>query len=68
MSWTQPDFTTGWLQKASAAPPPTSISVGVQPEPEFYNNSTARVFAPRGGTASIECQVKNLGDRAVSRK
>ena len=34
--------------------------------PQFYNNNTAMVYAPSGGTAAIECQVKKLGDRAVS--
>ena len=34
--------------------------------PQFDSNSTVEVFAPRGGTASIECHVFNLGDRAVS--
>jgi len=35
-------------------------------QPQFDNNTTVAVFAPRGGTATIECHVSNLGDRAVS--
>ena len=52
MSWTR-------------TPGPSLVSdEGVSPQ--FYNNNTAMVYAPSGGTAAIECQVKNLGDRVVS--
>jgi len=34
--------------------------------PHFLSNDTVKVWAPKGGTASIECHVANLGDRAVS--
>jgi len=66
MSWTEPEFSTAWRrpQKLSFTPHTTSTSDLAQPQ--FYNNSTTKIFAPRGGTASIECHVKNLGDRAVS--
>jgi hypothetical protein len=36
--------------------------------PSFVSNSTERIFAPRGGTATIECHVRHLGDRAVRRQ
>jgi len=34
--------------------------------PRFLSNDTVKVWAPKGGTAAIECHVANLGDRAVS--
>ena len=40
---------------------PTSSS-----QPQFSSNRTGIVFAPRGGTASLECHVSNLGDSVVS--
>ena len=33
--------------------------------PSFQTNSSDTVFAPWGGTATIQCTVRNLGDRAV---
>ena len=67
MSWTEPDFFPAWKrpQKLGLTPPTTTYSA-LHVQPQFYNNSTNKVYAPRGGTASIECHVKNLGDRAVS--
>ena len=67
MSWTEPDFSTAWRRPQKLAlTPSTTAPSEFQVQPHFDNNSTTKVFAPRGGTASIECHVKNLGDRAVS--
>ena len=67
MSWTEPKFSNAWRRPQNLAlMPPTTTTGDLQIQPQFYNNSTTKVFAPKGGTASIECHVKNLGDRAVS--
>ena len=67
MSWTEPDFSTGRKRPQKLAlTPPTTTSSELHVQPQFDNNSTTKVYAPRGGTASVECHVKNLGDRAVS--
>ena len=59
MSWTR-------SQELSGVTPGPSLVSDEGVSPQFYNNNTAMVYAPSGGTAAIECQVKNLGDRAVS--
>ena len=67
MSWTEPEFSTTWKRPQKLGlTPRTTTSSALHVQPIFYNNSTTKVYAPRGGTASIECHVKNLGDRAVS--
>ena len=71
MSWTEPDFSSAWRRQQKqkqklALTPPTTASSALHDHPQFDNNSTTKVYAPKGGTASIECHVKNLGDRAVS--
>ena len=61
MSWTTADIYSSQQSQENKA----SMSA-LHVKPQFVNNSTAEVFAPRGGTASIECHVQNLGDRVVS--
>jgi hypothetical protein len=46
--------------------PPMTTSSDLLVQLQFDNNRTTKVFAPRKGTASIEGNVKNVGDRAVS--
>ena len=67
MSWTEPDFSSAWRrpQKLALTPPATTSSA-LHVQPQFDNNSTTKVYAPKEGTAYIECHVKNLGNRAVS--
>ena len=54
MSWTEPDFSPAWKspQKLALTPPITTSS-DLHVQPQFDNNSTTKVYAPRGGTASI---------------
>jgi hypothetical protein len=44
---------------------PAARAAGLLVLPSFVSNSTEKIFAPRGGTATIECHVRHLGDRAV---
>ena len=52
----------GWASRE----PALASKVAEDIKPEFLSNSTVKVFAPQGGTATIECHVIHLGDRAVS--
>ena len=58
-AWTRPMTVT------PSVPGEIAILPGIMPDPSFVNNSTVSVFAPLWGTATIECHVLNLGDRAV---